>query len=133
MSASLAVQKLLMAALVDLPGVTGVFDGPPADAAPPYAVIGSDLVTDWSTKTERGHEHRLAVNIWVPGPGAATAKALLGGVEARVRNLAGSVDGHRIVSSLFLRSLVLTDAEGWTQGIAEFRVRTTADATASAD
>jgi hypothetical protein len=127
MSASLAVQKLLVAALADLPGVTGVFDGPPVDAVPPYAVIGSDLVADWSTKTESGHEHRLAINIWEAGPGAAAAKALLGGVETRVAGLAGTADGHRIVSSLLLRSLVLTDAEGWTQGIAEFRVRTLAE------
>ena len=124
MSASLAVQKMLMAALAGLPGVTGVFDGPPVDAASPYAVIGSDLVTDWSTKTERGHEHRLAINIWHAGPGAAAAKALLGGVETRVLGLAGTIDGHRVVSNVLLRSLVLTDAEGWTQGIAEFRIRT---------
>ena len=127
MSASLAVQKLLVAALADLPGVTGVYDGPPVDAVPPYAVIGNDLVTDWSTKTERGHEHRLAVNIWDAGPGAAGAKLLLGGVAMRLAALAGVQDGHRVVSSLLLRSLVLTDAEGWTQGIAEFRVRTVAE------
>ena len=126
MSASLAVQKLVAAALADLPGVSGVHDGPPPDAVPPYAVIGSDLVTDWSTKTEAGHEHRLAVNVWDAGPGAAVAKRLLGAVEARLAGLAGIMDGHRVVSSLMLRSLVLTDAEGWTQGIAEFRVRTLA-------
>jgi hypothetical protein len=127
MSASLALQKRVAAALADLPGLVGVFDGPPPEAVPPYAVIGSDLVTDWSTKTETGHEHRLAINVWDAGPGAAAAKALIGGVAERIAALAGSIDGHRIVSSLFLRSLVLTDAEGWTQGIAEFRVRTIAE------
>ena len=127
MSASLAVQKLLYAALADMPGVTGVFDGPSVDAVPPYVVIGSDLVSDWSTKTEIGHEHRLAVNIWDAGPGTAAAKALLGDVEVRLAALSGAGDGHRIVSSVLLRSLVLTDADGWTQGIAEFRVRTVAD------
>ena len=124
MSASLAVQKLLFAALADMPEITGVFDGPRVDAVPPYAVIGSDLVTDWSTKTEIGHEHRLAVNIWHADPGTAAVKALLGEVEARLAGLSGVGDGHRIVSSVLLRSLVLTDVDGWTQGIAEFRVRT---------
>ena len=127
MSASLAVQTLLAAALGDLPGVTGVHDGPPADAVPPYLVIGSDLVTDWSTKTETGHDHRLAVSIWDAGPGAAAAKALSGAVEARLAVLTGVQDGHRIVSSILLRTLVLTDAEGWSQGIVEFRVRTVAE------
>ena len=127
MSASLAVQKLLFGALADMAGVTGIFDGPPVDAVPPYVVIGSDLVSDWSTKTEIGHEHRLAVNVWDAGPGTAAAKALLGDVEARLAGLSGAGDGHRLVSSVLLRSLVLTDAEGWTQGIAEFRMRTVAD------
>ena len=127
MSASLAVQTLVATALADLPGVSGVYDGPPPDAVPPYLVIGSDLVTDWSTKTELGHEHRLAINVWDAGPGAAATKRLMGGVIDRLVVLSGVQDGHRIVSSLLLRSLVLTDADGWTQGIVEFRVRTRAE------
>lgn len=123
-SASLAVQKLVVAALASVPGVTGVFDGPPPDAVPPYLVVGSDLVTDWSTKTETGCEHRLAINVWDAGPGTAAAKGLMGQVSARLAALSGEQDGHRIVSALLLRQLVLTDAEGWTQGIVEFRVRT---------
>lgn len=126
MSASLAVQKLVVAALTGVPGVTGVFDGPPADAAPPYVVIGSDLVTDWSTKTEVGHEHRLAINVWDAGPGTAAAKAVMAAVSERLVALSGVQDGHRTVSALLLRQLVLTDALGWTQGIVEFRVRSVA-------
>jgi hypothetical protein len=127
MSASLAIQTLVAAALAELPGAGGIYDGPPADAVPPYVVIGSDLVTDWSTKTETGHEHRLAINIWDAGPGAAPAKRLMGGVADRLAALSGAHGGHRIVSSRLLRSLVLTDAEGWTQGIVEFRVRSRAE------
>ena len=124
MSASLAVQRLMVAALADIPGLTGVYDGPPPDAASPYLVIGADIVTDWSTKTETGHEHRIAVNAWDAGPGAAPVKTLMGVVETRLANLAGGRDGHSIVSSRLVRSLVLTDAEGWSQGIVEFRLRT---------
>ena len=124
MSASLAVQRLMAPALADIPGLTGVYDGPPPDAASPYLVIGADIVTDWSTKTENGHEHRIAVNVWDAGPGAAPVKMLMGDVEARLANLAGVRDGHRIVSARLVRSLVLTDAEGWSQGIVEFRFRT---------
>lgn len=126
MSASLAVQKLLAQALAEIAGVTGVYDGPPPDAVPPYLVIGPDVVTDWSTKTETGHEHRLSVSIWDAGPGAARAKALMGSVELALSGLAGSRDGHSLVSTRLLRTLVLTDAEGWSQGIVEFRVRTLA-------
>jgi hypothetical protein len=124
MSASLAAQRLVAAALADIPGVTGVYDGPPPDAASPYLVIGGDIVTDWSTKTEAGHEHRIAVNVWDAGPGAAPVKTLMGAVETRLASLAGERDGNRLVSSRLVRSLVLTDAEGWSQGIVEFRLRT---------
>ena len=126
MSASLAVQRLVVAALAGIPGVTGVYDGPPVDAAAPYLVIGPDVVTDWSTKTETGHEHRLAVSVWDAGPGTARAKALMGPVETALAALAGRRDGHSVVSSRLLRTLVLTDPEGWTQGIVEVRVRSTA-------
>ena len=127
MSASLAVQKRVAAALAGVAGVTGVYDGPPPDAVPPYVVIGADVVTDWSTKTGVGHEHRLAINVWDTGPGTAGAKALIGAVAAALAGLSGVQDGHQIVSALMVRQLVLTDADGWTQGIAEFRVRSVAD------
>ena len=126
MNASLAVQILVAAALADLPGVSAVYDGPPPDAVPPYVVIGSDLVTDWSTKTETGHEHRVSVNVWDAGPGAAPAKAVMGVVETALAAMTGARDGHRLVSVRLVRTLVLTDAEGWTQGIIEFRMRTIA-------
>ncbi len=125
MSASLALQKLLVTALADVPGITGVYDGPPAEAVSPYLVVGSDLVIDWGTKTDIGHEHRIAVNVWHEGPGASVAKQLLGRVENRLRNLSGSRDGHRVALVRLQRSLVLTAAEGWSQGIIEMRVTTT--------
>jgi hypothetical protein len=127
MSASLAVQRMVVAALAGVPGVTGVFDAPPPDAASPYLVVGDDVTTDWSTKTETGHEHRIAVTVWEAGPGAARAKLVMGTVEAALAGLAGVRDGHRIVLARLVRTLVLTDSEGWTQGIVEFRLRTIVD------
>lgn len=124
MSASLAVQRMVAAALAGVAGVTGVYDGPPVDAVAPYLVIGADVITEWGTKTEAGHEHRLAVNVWDAGPGAARAKAVMGAVEAALLGLAGVHDGHRVVSARLLRAFVVTDAEGWTRGIVEVRVRT---------
>lgn len=124
MNASLAVQRLMKAALADIPGITGVFDGPPVDAASPYLVIGSDIASDWSTKTETGREHRVVVNIWHSGPGVAATKSLIGDVETRLAGLAGTRDGHRLVLARLVRSMVLTDPDGWSQGIVEFRFRT---------
>lgn len=124
MSASLAVQTAVVAALADLPGLTGVYDGPPAEAAAPYAVIGPDLVSDWSSKTETGHAVRLVVTIWDDRPGAARLRGLLGAVEVRLRALSGVWDGVRIVVVQLLRSGVGAAQDGWRPGSIELRVLT---------
>jgi len=124
MNASLAVQKAVVVALADLPGLNGVFDGPPAEVAAPYAVIGPDLVSDWGSKTETGHATRLAVTIWDDRPSAARLRALLGLAEARLRGLAGVHDGQRIVLVNLLRSGVGVPQDGWRPGSIEIRVFT---------
>ncbi len=126
MSASLAVQRLLVAALTEIDGVTGVFDGPAPDAPPPYLTVGADVVTDAGHKSGRGHEHRVFVTAWAEGPAAAPVKALLGVVEARALALAGATDGHRIVGVQLVRSQMLPASGGWRQGVTELRVRSEA-------
>ena len=117
------MQKAVAAALAELPGLTGVYDGPPPNAAAPYAVIGPDLVTDAGTKTEVAHDHRLLVTIWDDRPGGARLQALLGAAEDRLRTLAGDWDGHRIVSARLLRAGVAAAADGWRPGTIEMRLR----------
>lgn len=124
MSASLAVQRVIHGALATLTGVTGVFDGVPADATAPYLTLGPDLVSDRSHKTGIGHEHRVQINIWDDRPGSTRVKSLAAEVEARLRVVAGTTDGHRIASAVFLRSFVAASPGGWTQGVVEFRIRT---------
>lgn len=123
MGASLAMQRLMVAALSGVPGISGVYDGPPAGAVPPYVVIGPALVTDWSTKTETGHEHRVQLRVWDEGRSAARVRPLMAAVEAAMAELHGGADGHWLVSSRFVRALVLNDGDGWTQGLVEFRLR----------
>ena len=123
MAASLAVQKAVAAALADVPGLTGVFDGPPADAAAPYALIGPDLMTDAGTKTEVAHDHRVLVTIWDDRPGVARLKSLLGVAETRLRALAGDWDGHRIINARLVRSSLGDASDGWRPGVIEMRLR----------
>ena len=123
MAAGLAMQKAVVAALAEVPGLTGVFDGPPADAAPPYAVIGPGLATDAGTKTEVAHDHRMLVTIWDDRPGGARLQALLGAAEVRLRSLAGSWDGHCIVNARLIRVGVNAPVDGWRPGVIEMRLR----------
>lgn len=122
--ASLAVQKALHAALAAVPALGGVYDGVPAGALPPYVTLGPDVVTDWSTKTRAGREHRVALSVWDDRDGSARVKAQLALVEDAVLALAGVHDGHRIADVRFVRGFISKDADGWTQGVGEFRIRT---------
>lgn len=126
-SASLAVQQMVYAELTaapDLAGLTGVFDWVAPDAAAPYLTIGADAVTDWSTKTGAGHEHRVQLSVWDDRPGIARLKALAGVAENAVRSISGTRDGHRIAGVVFVRAVFLKETTGWSQAALDFRIRT---------
>jgi hypothetical protein len=128
MSAAMELQAALVAALRAGDGisgmVSGVFDGPPARATFPYAVIGEGLTFDWSHKTGRGREHRLAVTIWDEAGRAARLHALISAVEAAIEALPAALPHHRIVSLVLLRSRILRPAGGPWAGMTEYRART---------
>lgn len=64
MSAGLALQEALARLLSDEPGLTGIYDGPPARAAFPYVVIDAGSESDWSHKSGVGREVLLALTVW---------------------------------------------------------------------
>lgn len=126
MSAGEAVQATLVAALAGHAGLAGVgvFDGPPARAAYPYVAIGAGVTGDWSHKTGRGREHRLAITIWDDGASAARLHALMADAESAIEGMARDLDGHRLVSLVFLRSRITRDVGGPWAGLIEYRART---------
>ena len=56
MSAGGALQEVLAARLAGIAELSGVYDGPPARAAYPYAVIDAASESDWSHKNGTGRE-----------------------------------------------------------------------------
>ena len=82
MSAGGAVQAQLAASLTTIADLTGVFDGPPARAAFPYAAIDASLERDWSHKSGSGREVMIAVTVWDDQP--ARLQMLADQVEAKV-------------------------------------------------
>lgn len=128
MSANEAVQAALVAALQGHAAlanvVSGVFDGPPARAAYPYVAIGEGATADWSHKSGRGREHRLAITIWDDGVSAAWLHGLMAEAETAIEGMARDLDGHRLVSLVFLRSRIMRDADGPWAGLIEYRART---------
>jgi hypothetical protein len=125
--ASLAVQEAVIDALQSsvpiMAAISGVYDGPPPRAAFPYISVSDGSQSDWSTKTEKGREIRLALTVWDDGEEPARLHSLMHEVEAIIATLPRALDGWHIVSLVFLRSMVVRDAAGPWAGLIEHRVR----------
>jgi hypothetical protein len=124
-TAAQALQRALVATLRAASlGLTGIYDGPPADAACPYIVLSDGSTTDWSHKTGRGREHRLSIAIWDDGATPARLHGLLGQAEDAIEAMSRDLDGHRIASLVFLRARIVRDPDGPWAGRLDYRVRT---------
>lgn len=126
-SAGTALQQAVVAAVQADAALSdelsGIFDGPPPRARFPYLAIGDALESDWSTKTETGRELRLPLILWDDGEEPARLHRLMAATSGAVSGLSGNHAGWRIISSLFLRTLVTRTAGGPWAGLVEHRIR----------
>ena len=123
MSAGGALQAALAAALSGDARLTGVYDGPPARAGFPYAVIDAGSESDWSHKNGDGREVLLALTVWDEQP--ARLAVLADAVEALVVGSGGAagVAGWQLVSMRMIRRRTVRDVAGpWATAI-DFRAR----------
>lgn len=106
-----ALQKALHAALTanpELAALVGdrIYDAPPHRAAAeapdaPYVLIGDETVAPWSTATEQGATHEIAISAVGAEPGFATVKRVAAAVcDALLGPL--SPERGRVVSACFL-------------------------------
>ena len=120
MSAGGALQSAIATALTAVPELTGVFDGPPARAAYPYAALDATTESDWSHKSGDGREVLVAITVWDDQP--VRLHALADGVEAQLQSL-GPTDGWQLVTMRLVRRRVVRDVAGpWAAAI-DFRAR----------
>lgn len=122
-SAGEALIAAVTAALGEVAGLNGVYDGPPLQAAFPYAVVDAGPESDWSHKSGEGRELRLAVTIRDQGERPARLRALIRAAEAAIGGIERDLDGWRLVTLVFLRSRMLRETgAAWAAAI-EFRAR----------
>ena len=120
MSAGGALQSAIAAALASVDGLNGVFDGPPARAAFPYAALDATTESDWSHKSGEGREVLVAITLWDDEP--VRLHSLADQVEAGVLALT-SINGWQLVTMRLTRRRVLRDVAGpWAAAI-DFRAR----------
>jgi len=120
--AGAALQAAAVAALEAAPGLGGVYDGPPLQAAFPHAIAECGPESDWSHKSGKGREVPLAVTVRDQGERPARLHALMAAAEAALDDI-GAVEGWRLVSMRFMRSRILREPRGPWTGVIEYRAR----------
>jgi hypothetical protein len=107
----------------------GVYPGPPLQAAYPYATVECGPETDWSHKSGKGRELRLAVTLRDSGERPERAQAFAEVVEAAME--AGlDVEGWRLVTLALVRARTVAEGRGGSMGWAvaiDYRARMLAE------
>jgi hypothetical protein len=120
MSAGGVLQAALATSLAGIGDLTGVFDGPPARAAFPYAAIDASLESDWSHKSGTGREVMVAITVWDDQP--ARLQGLADTVEEAVLDV-GVAGNWQLVSLHLIRRRTIRDVAGpWATAV-DFRAR----------
>lgn len=94
--------------------ITGVFDRAEQEQVYPYIVIGESAVTDWSTSTTTGTEHRFRINVWSREGGKRETELVMERVYILLHDVALNVGGHNLISIRFLSSDITLESDGWT-------------------
>lgn len=111
------------AALAGVAGLNGAYEGPPVQAAFPYARIEAGPESDWSHKSGEGRELRLAITIHDQGERPARLRQLMGTAQAAIGALDGDLGDWRLVTLIFLRSRMLREPGTAWAGAIEWRAR----------
>jgi hypothetical protein len=119
-SAGGTLQSAIAAALSGIEGLTGVFDGPPARAAYPYAAIDATTETDWSHKSGAGREVMVAITVWDDQP--VRLHGLADAVEVAMDSL-GAIAGWQLVTMRLVRRRVVRDVAGPWAAAVDFKAR----------
>jgi Protein of unknown function (DUF3168) len=125
--ASLALQQAIYAHLTSdvvlMTHLKAVVDWAPDDQPLPFVQLGLDFISDASTKTYFGTEHRITLDIWCESEGTAQAKYLLELVRARLATLE-TIPGFTLTVWRFGLAQVLRQEDGTSHhGVLEYRAR----------
>jgi len=122
-SAGEALVAGMTAALDEVAGLNGVYDGPPLQAAFPYALVDAGPESDWSHKSGQGRELRVAVTIRDQGERPARLRQSMRAAEAAIGTMTSELDGWRLVTMIFRRSRILRDRDAGWLGAIDYRAR----------
>lgn len=106
--------------------LNAVTEEAPARATMPWLAISASASIDWSCKTARGWETRIALELQCRGDDPAAAASLIAAIDAAVTSLPASQSGFVVSSVQFLRSRAEQRAANTRAILLEYRFRTQA-------
>jgi hypothetical protein len=113
------------ALILDLLGSPRVFDAVPESSVFPYITLGQSSVSDGSTGSEAGEEHRLTLYVWSRAAGRRETHELMAALRAALHDRSLALDGHRLVNLRHELSEARREPDGETfRGLVRFRAVT---------
>lgn len=118
-----ALAEAALAALRDVGGLNGVYDGPPLSASFPYATVETGLESDWSHKSGEGRELRLSILVHEQGERPTRLRNIVVAVEAAAAEIGPNLAGWQLVNLVFLRGSMLRSKDAAWSAAIEYRAR----------
>jgi hypothetical protein len=84
--------------------LNAVVEEAPSRSALPWLALATSASADWSTKTARGREVRVALELHCRGDRPNDASALVAAIERRVESLPSAQCGFSVATIQFLRA-----------------------------
>jgi hypothetical protein len=122
-----AIHDALVAdgALTALLGGPKIYDEPPQGAAFPYVTLGEARVSDFSTASSPGEEHRLTLHAWSRQGGHKQAHTIAGALLSALDDAPLAPAGHHLVNLRFTTADIRRESDGRTyHALVRFRAVT---------
>lgn len=84
--------------------LNGIVEEAPSRTSPPWLALAASASADWSTKTAKGREVRIALELHCRGDRPDAAARLVAAIEQRVETLPADQGDFTVVTIQFLRA-----------------------------
>jgi hypothetical protein len=117
-SAAWALQKAIHAqlavdtGLLALLGSARIFDDVPRGSPFPYITFAAMSERDWSTGSEAGSEHIVALNIWSSAAGRHEVDAIASAVRSALHDQTLTLTDHRLINMRHETTDLRREADG---------------------
>ncbi len=112
-------------ALLAILGGPRLYDDVPQTTSFPFVTLGDIRSNDWSTQTQKGHEHFLTLHAWSRAKGRKQVQAILQALEAALDDAALVLQSHRLITFRLVFWDARREPDGETyHGLMRFRAVT---------